>query len=234
MKSLDTTGDNYQIAFDLIKDRFSHHRRIVYSHVNVLLNINFENAKSFINTVDQHVRSLEALKVPVKDYDALLIPTLTSKLDTKTIHGWQTKIVSLPRELLPTYSEFRTYMLFLAETPEEIKITTKNTFHKGKFHTNNYSSISNIACPHCKEDRFIQKCETFLNSNPRERFNLIKNLKLCINFFRKGHFIKACKPSKCKICRNLHNTPLHNNQRSTNDIGDISSKQMNSQETIQS
>ena len=45
VKSLDTIGDNYKIAFDLIKDRFSHHRRIVYSHVNALLNIKFENAK---------------------------------------------------------------------------------------------------------------------------------------------------------------------------------------------
>ena len=105
----------------------------------------------------------------MKDYDALLIPILTSKLDTKTIHGWQTKIASLPKELLPTYSEFCTYKLLLAEIPEEIKISTKNTFHKGKFHTNNYSSISHITCPHCKGDHFIQKCETFLNGKPRER-----------------------------------------------------------------
>ena len=56
IKSHETTDENYKIAFNLVKGRFNNHRRIIYSHVNAILNSKFENAKSFINTIDQHVQ----------------------------------------------------------------------------------------------------------------------------------------------------------------------------------
>ena len=76
---------------------YNNHRRIVYGHVNALLNIKFENPKSYITIVDQHIRSLEALKIPMRDYQALLIPLLVSKLDNKIIRDWETKIANLPK-----------------------------------------------------------------------------------------------------------------------------------------
>ena len=42
IKSLETTEENYNIAFNLVKERFNNHRRIVYSHVNEILNSKFE------------------------------------------------------------------------------------------------------------------------------------------------------------------------------------------------
>ena len=48
IKSLDTTAENYKIVFDLVKERFNHYRKIVYSHINALLTIKFTNAKTFI------------------------------------------------------------------------------------------------------------------------------------------------------------------------------------------
>ena len=86
IKSLDTTTNNYKITFDLIRDRFSHHRRIVYSHINALLNIKFTSAKAFINSIDQHIGSLDSLNVPISAADAFLLPLFTSKLEHKLTH----------------------------------------------------------------------------------------------------------------------------------------------------
>ena len=209
IKSLDTTSDNYQIAFDLVKDRYNNHRRIVYSHVNALLNIKFENPKSFINIVDQHIRSLEALKISLRDYHALLIPLLVSKLDNKIIRDWETKIANLPKEVLPTYDELRKFLLLLAETTDIIKVSTHNTQNHGKPRISSHSSTINISCVHCKGAHFIHKCDKFLKIEPSERIKIVKTLQLCINCLRKGHFSKNCMSSKCKICGKDHNTLLH-------------------------
>ena len=86
IKSLETTEENDNIAFNLVKERFNNHRLIVLSHVNAILNSKFENAKSFINTIDQHVQDLQRLNVSLKNYHGMLILLLVPKLDNKFIH----------------------------------------------------------------------------------------------------------------------------------------------------
>ena len=165
IKSLDTTSNNYKIAFDLIRDRFSHHRRIVYSHINALLNIKFTSAKAFINSIDQHIRSLESLNVPVSAADAFLLPLFTSKLEHKLTHEWETKIALLPKEQLPSYGEFRSFMLLIAETADTIKdshkTNTQNSSHHVKYRANSFSTTSFTKCILCKESHCLYACKTF-------------------------------------------------------------------------
>ena len=85
IKSLEITEEDNNIAFNIVKDRFINHRLFVYSDVNEILNSKFENAKSFINTFVQQILGLQGLNVPLKNYHALLIPLLVSKLDNKFI-----------------------------------------------------------------------------------------------------------------------------------------------------
>ena len=58
IKSLETMTQNYNLAFDLIRERFNHYRRIVYRYINTLLNTKYVSAKSFTNSVDQHIQCL--------------------------------------------------------------------------------------------------------------------------------------------------------------------------------
>ena len=95
IKPLDTTSENYKIALNLVKKRFNHYRKIVYSHINALLAIKFINPKTFINSVDQHVRSLQALNIPIQNSNALLVPLFVSKLDQRLTREWETKMASL-------------------------------------------------------------------------------------------------------------------------------------------
>lgn len=79
---------------DLIKERFSNHRRIVYSHMSALLNLKCTNLKVFINTVDQQIRSLRAIDVPVDQCTSILIPLFLSKLDQKLAREWETYVTT--------------------------------------------------------------------------------------------------------------------------------------------
>jgi Putative peptidase (DUF1758)./Protein of unknown function (DUF1759). len=217
------------IAFNLIRERFNHHRRIVYSHINSILNIKYTTAKSFINSIDQHMQSLDSLNISLKDSDALLIPLLVAKLEPKLSREWEIKTASLPRTALPNYVDFRSFMLLQSETHDIIndsKETTKhfptNTSQKLKVRTNSYASFS-ITCPVCNGEHFIYQCSVFLRQDPQKRINTVNSLKLCSNCLRKGHSSHNCKSSKCKTCGKTHNTLLHR---------DIKKPQIDSQETI--
>lgn len=88
IQSIETTSDNYNIAFNLLKERFSCTRRIIYSNVYELLNLENFGVNSFIINVEQHLRSLESLNIEINKWDAILVPLITSKLDTKNLREW--------------------------------------------------------------------------------------------------------------------------------------------------
>ena len=134
---MEITEENNNIAFNIVRERFNNHSRFVYSHVIAILNSKFENVKSFINTIDRHVLGLQGLNVPLQNYLALLIPLLVSILDNEFIRDWERNISSLSNDVLPTYNDFRDFLL-VAETNDIIKVSTTNTQDNGKFRTSSY------------------------------------------------------------------------------------------------
>lgn len=49
------------------------------------------------------------------------------------------------------------------------------------------------SCPLCKKSRLIQNCDEFCKLSPQDRVDKIKQLKLCLNCYYKGHFSPDCK-----------------------------------------
>ena len=67
-------------------------------------------------------------------------------------------------------------------------------------------------CQNCKEDHYLDQCSELKTKTVQERQNMISDLKLCFNCFRRNHCAKACfKPSLCRIkgCVIKHHHLLH-------------------------
>ena len=236
-KSLETTALNCTSAFSLIRERFDHHRRIVYRHIKALLNIKYTNPKSFINTVDRHIHSLDSLNISLQDSHVLLIPLLVSNLEPKLSREWEIKTATLPRTGLPSYAEFRSFMLLQLEThiinnsKETSKHFSTNTSPNFKSRTNSYASLT-VTCFVCRDGHFIYQCNQFLKQDPLTRMKTVKSLTLCTNCLRKDHFLRDCKASKCKTRENSHNTLLHHDtQTLQNNSQEASSPQISLQTT---
>ena len=75
--------------------------------MKALLNIKYTSPKSFINTVDQCIQSLDSLNISLQQ--ALLIPLLVPKLESKLSREWEIKTARLSRTVLPSEAEFRCY-----------------------------------------------------------------------------------------------------------------------------
>lgn len=214
IKDLSTTSVNYQVAFEIIKNRFSNKRKIIYSHVDTILNIKSLNLRSLINTIDQHMRCLQSLEVPVEKWDAIIVPIVLSKLDTKLIREWELHInSSIQKHSLPSYKQLIEYLLerssaysFSSNRQITYQKTPKIVTALAKQRPQTQS------CVFCKENHLIYGCKNFLAKTPSERLKWVKETKMCINCLKVGHFIRDCtSQSRCKNCNSNHHSLLHIN-----------------------
>ena len=93
VQGLSLTADNYKTACDILLKRLGRSERIIFYHIQRLLQIKIESSPSvlvlweFYDNLQAHVRSLEVLKISGKQYDAVLTPLIFSRLPPQT-YGW--------------------------------------------------------------------------------------------------------------------------------------------------
>lgn len=83
-----------------------------------------------------------------------------------------------------------------------------------------------IICPICNNAHFIYQCNTFLNMSINERIKSVKDLKICMNYFKCD-----CRATKYKNCGKSHNTLLHIQIKSNYSQKQISENNTNANDT---
>ncbi|XP_050518526.1 uncharacterized protein LOC126892833 [Diabrotica virgifera virgifera] len=77
-------------------------------------------------------------------------------------------------------------------------------------HSRPSSPNFNATCVICNGAHRIYSCARFTALPPRERFNSVKQKKLCFNCLGYQHSIKDCRSTiSCSICRQKHHTLIH-------------------------
>ncbi|KAF2879935.1 hypothetical protein ILUMI_26223, partial [Ignelater luminosus] len=73
-----------------------------------------------------------------------------------------------------------------------------------------YTAIEFPFCVNCKQQRVIQNCESFLKLDAQSRNKRARELKVCLNCLRGGHFLSNCNSrSTCKKFHRKHHTLIH-------------------------
>ena len=114
ISGLALTTANYQVAIDLLKDRFGKAIVIERAHVNDLLNVSpvyhdkdTAGLRRLYDTIEVHHRGLRALNVDASTYEGIVVPAIIGKLPEgvrlqitrgKKHHEW--KMEDLLKELL--------------------------------------------------------------------------------------------------------------------------------------
>ena len=98
IQGLSQTSANYPIACKLLKERFGRPERIIFAHIQALLNISMPSKSptskyvaSLWKLQDElltHVRSLEALGVDGKQYGVFMTPVILSRLPSDIRMEW--------------------------------------------------------------------------------------------------------------------------------------------------
>ncbi|CAH1979224.1 unnamed protein product [Acanthoscelides obtectus] len=218
IKSLEISNQNYNVAWDLLEERFENKQLLVNNHIKALFDIptiqreGYASLRDLVDRLQKHLRALEVLKLPVSHWDLILIYLISSKLDNATRREWEMR--SKTQEL-PTMTEFSEFPKNKCRNLESLEMNHDKARQNQSFnkHVKPKAFVAthneNTSCAFCKRDHSIYICQEFIRLAPTERFNETRRLNLCINCLRFGHNVNNCKSMFCKCCSKPHHTLLH-------------------------
>ncbi|KAJ8946651.1 hypothetical protein NQ314_008823 [Rhamnusium bicolor] len=232
---------------DTLKRRYDNNRKTIYNHIQAFLDIPATNHDSFnsLKYLTDTVECLKSLGQPVESWHAILVTIVTSKLDIHTITEWENILNNKSNnQIIPTLDEFLKFLqnkLNTLETVDHIKLfehnKTKPILNVNSRSTKSFA-VTNVSRSrsHCKGEHYIQFCNEFLKLSVNDRSKLAKELKLCLNCLRQGHFLPNCmSQSTCRKCKKRHHTLLHlsslpsiseaNNKMETNVVANAAAAQ---------
>lgn len=218
IKGLSLTEANYNIACSSLKERFGRPERIVFSHIQELLNLQITGADTealwtMYDSLQGHIRSLEALDISGTTYGVILTPLVLHRLPESVRLEWA-------RTGEGKESDLQALMEFLFN---EIKRQERS----GAFSSNNKrrektrpppgsSAAALVAtgatglCNFCEKDHRggSEKCYSIQNLSSVERKERCMQRKLCFVCFGK-HLASVCKSKRrCLKCGGKHHVLL--------------------------
>lgn len=128
---LDTTSDNYKIAWDALISRYSNKKLAVQLHTKKLFdleNINNESStelRKLVDAINGHIKALVSLGQNPMEWGSLLLHLISIKLDATTLRQWEiesskSEVASVNKLL--EYLENRCQILEVIEASGGLKI----------------------------------------------------------------------------------------------------------------
>jgi hypothetical protein len=187
--------------------------------------------RKLLDTVASHLEALNVHDItPQKFRDVTLVAIISEKLDFVSKREWQSKLTAN----LPTWDQLKEFLEKRCETLETLHLmSNKSVSHDNNSKKVNPKVVANVStnkgkksnsdnnkiltCPCCSQNHNLFHCAQFINLTVKDRINLVHSKHLCNNCFRDNHVASTCKSEyRCKICKESHNTLLHETLSQTN------------------
>lgn len=222
ISGLATTETNYVEACKLLKERYDRRDRIIFAHIQALLNLAVPDKTSSttelwktLDTLVCHVRSLETLDISGKQYGVLLTPIVLSRLPADIRIEWARKLAGKESDLdallkflkeeIQCRERSETYKEGAAESTRQGSVmafqTTSSSKHSGT------KSTQPLKCGVCSKKHATHKCWEILNINVSERKDKIRSAKLCFRCLKGDHIARNCDAT-CVKCKGRHHILL--------------------------
>ena len=230
-----TEGHFQDEIWGKLLDHYDNNKVIMYSHVNSLLNLKKMSEESstqlrrLVNQAVSNVNSLKALRVPVEQWNVILVPIITNCLDQTTRKEWESftgdssdpssydDLIKFLNKRLRTLeawdSSSKAQGIKSKSAPSQgRKIISTNQVSNPKVSSSDKLSCA-VKCFFCTGAHSIYLCDSFRKLSVPERFDYVKSSKLCFNCLAK-HSIKDCKSQRtCSSCQKKHHSLLHDSSR---------------------
>ena len=239
IQGLATTAATYQIAIDLLKDRFGRDAVRKETLMANLLRLpgvtdadDLKALQRLIDDLNANVRALEALGTPSDNYGELLLPVLKGKIPEAWRLQWaRSKSGSSGSQ----GSEFSNFLKFLNSEMEIREEATQTPCHKPKLNRSEVSATSPAksatstlssqrvpsqqrakwTCRACGQGQHgLAKCDRYRRMNVEERWEVVKRARLCYKCLG-PHLARDCQSKNCPLCNKHHHTSLHNAAQDT-------------------
>jgi len=226
IQCIEISGSNYDLAWNILCERFDNKRLMIHNHIKQLFNIpELKPDSSFalrniVDTLSKTLRSLETIGVKTDCWDPLIIYIVTNRFDSETIREWEQYKT---KDELPTIAELKTFLTLRADFLEKFnvhkfkpKVINKaqekrfsgNAVTPKRFQASNDQKYK-YSCYYCNKPHAIFRCKDFSLLSLKDKKEQVNSLKLCSNCLQKGHEVNDCKHGSCRYCGARHNSLLH-------------------------
>ncbi|XP_043469425.1 uncharacterized protein LOC122503069 [Leptopilina heterotoma] len=141
--SLETTADNYLIAWELLKNRYDNRKFIVENHIKTLFELPALSkeftARTLLDNLQKHLRALKALNQPVEQWDSLIVYLIKLKFNNYIRERWDeaTGTTQLPtvKDLI-SFLEKRSVIEANHSTFKSVNSSKTNSKHSSNIRSN--------------------------------------------------------------------------------------------------
>ena len=222
IQGLSLTSQHYQSARQILTDRFGRKERIIFTHIQTLLNMPVMNKCSVSNLwklnddLQSHTRSLEALGICGTQYGVILTPLILSRLPQDVRLEWSREgeghesdlsylLKFLEKEILRRERSqvFKDTVQVSSSVPEARRFKAPPTAAALQTASMNVKPSAPHECGVCGKNHPTDRCFKLLHCNGSERRERVQRASLCYRCLRKGHIAKGCS-SVCSKCNGRH------------------------------
>lgn len=243
IRSIDFSASGYELAWKTLCERYDNKNILINNHLNAIVSVNplqkesFKALRYLIDTVTKNLSSLDSLGISTKGWDPLVIFLVSAKLDPKTNAKWEEYKGSFSRlsstkentqfsAELPTLDHFRDFLRNRANVLETMYCSrsyeNKNVHKENKYPKSFVTSVEGPRikpCLVCGQTHHVYQCHKFKEMSLEDRLVEVSKNKLCNNCLRTGHNDSQCTlKGSCRSCRNKHNSLLHCDKVSSNNV----------------
>lgn len=220
VKHLELADGNYEIAYQLLKERYDNKRLIADTHLESILAVTLGqqgltgNLRKLVNTLKENTMALSVLGFEVKAWSFLLLHIILRKLPFDLRSRFELGIGGSPNTI-PTFQD----LLGFLETELRVLETVGGSGSRGSSNSNNVKTGTShttvtltavaVSCALCRGNHTIYRCDRFNSLTPVQRRELVAQQGLCCNCLR-AHSVSRCTSKcRCLVCGGHHHTKLH-------------------------
>lgn len=219
VSKFDLVDDNFQLAWEALKNRYENPRILVHQQMKQLFGIQVaqtETAKSIRHIqrgINDSLAIFKSYKIKTEDWDPILVHHCSTKLPEETLRAWEDSLSN--HKDLPTWSQMTEFLSKRVEVLETLADLRKPTTRESQgtktqsFHSELNQKKSNM-CKRCEADHPLRLCKYFNALSANERIKYAFANKYCTNCLSPNHFKKKCTSQNfCRKCGGKHHSMLH-------------------------
>ncbi|UYV71532.1 K02A2.6-like, partial [Cordylochernes scorpioides] len=210
------SSESYRQAWDTLVSRYDNQRELAYAQLNKIFKIkqmkcpSAKALRELLDTCNESVRNLGSLGLQRNELvDIILVQFLRNRIDEDMKRQWE---LTQDERSFPCYEDF---ILFLERQARSLPQGSKEYQRKEneiqKDYANVHIAINTNAqmCIACRAGHRIYNCATFSAMPIEQKWEFVKQHKMCYNCLKRGHTGKNCYQGPCKKCNKRHHTLLH-------------------------